>query len=241
MELNTQLPVQSGAAVNQALGTVNGVGFRAADGDGTNAAGSLAETFDTFLLLLTSQLKNQDPLDPMKSEQFTQQLVEFAGVEQSINSNKKLDQLIQLQTSNQLNSAVSYIGRSVEVVADQLMLSGGTAKITYGLDGNAAKTMIAIVDQSGRPVRSLAGETEIGRHEFVWDGRDTTGNALPDGVYNFSVVATDKDDKTVPTVTASIGKVTGIEIIDGSLQLNIGEMGLPFDAIFAVRDDAPQI
>ena len=244
MEVNTpqtQLPIQGSGTADQKLGSINGVGFRAAEDGESNAAGSLAETFDTFLMLLTSQLQNQDPLDPMESEQFTQQLVQFAGVEQSINTNSKLDQLIQLQTSNQLNSAVSFVGRTVEVVADQLALTDGNAQISYGLDGNSATTVISIVDQAGKTVRTVAGETDIGRHEFTWDGRDASGNQLEDGVYNFSVVATDGDDNTVPTVTASVGKITGIEIIDGAVQLNIGEMGLPFDAIFAVREDVPQI
>jgi flagellar basal-body rod modification protein FlgD len=100
---------------------INGVGFKdpAADGSTNAASSTLAGTFDTFLALLTTQLQNQDPLDPMKSEQFTQQLVQFAGVEQSINTNKKLEQLIELQTAGQLNSAVSYMGKTVEVTFDK--------------------------------------------------------------------------------------------------------------------------
>jgi flagellar basal-body rod modification protein FlgD len=244
MEINNALvqPSPGGSAkLDPTREAVNGVGFRLPQDGGTDAAASLADTFDTFLALLTTQLKNQNPLDPMESEQFTQQLVQFAGVEQSINSNKKLDQLVQLQTSNQLNGAVSYIGRSVEVVADQLMLDNGGAKITYGLDGKAAKTIISIVDTAGRTVRTLNGETDAGRHEFAWDGRDTNGAELPDGVYNFSVVAVDADETTVDTVTASVGQVTGIEIVDGAVTLNIGELGVPFDAIFAVRDNEPRI
>jgi len=219
---------------------INGVAFKEAANGGTNAASSLAETFDTFLALLTTQLQNQDPLDPMQSEQFTQQLVQFAGVEQSINTNAKLDQLVQLQTTNQLNSAISYMGKTVEVVADQVMLDSGGAKITYGLEAKAAQTIINIVDQAGRTVRTVNGETDAGRHEFVWDGRDTNGKQLEDGVYNFTVTSVDPDGKTVDTVTASVGKITGVEIVDGGVTLNIGDMGVPLDAIFAIREDEPQ-
>ncbi len=220
---------------------INGVGFKDPSSvGGTQAASSsLADTFDTFLTLLTTQLQNQDPLDPMKSEQFTSQLVQFAGVEQSITTNKKLEQLIELQTSSQLNTAVSYIGKNVEVVADELMLDNGTSEISYGLDHNAATTIISIVDLNGNAVRTIDGEIAAGRHELTWDGRNARGDLLPDGVYGFSVVAVDDDDETVDTVAASLGRVTGVEIVDDALRLNIGEMGAPFDSLFAVREDKP--
>ncbi len=220
---------------------INGVAFKDPDsGGGTNAATTaLADTFDTFLALLTTQLKHQDPLDPMKSSEFTSQLVQFSGVEQSINTNKKLDQLVQLQTSNQLNSAVSFIGKIVEVISDLLLLKDGAAKISYGLDRNAAHTIISITDQNGRAVRAVQGETAAGRHEFAWDGRDSNGVQVPDGVYGFSVVATDGDDETIDTIAASFGRVTGVEVVENAPRLNIGELGVPFDAVFAVRENEP--
>ena len=220
---------------------INGVAFKdPTSGGGTSAAAStLADTFDTFLALLTTQLKNQDPLDPMKSSEFTSQLVQFAGVEQSINTNKKLDQLVQLQTSSQLNSAVSFIGKTVEVISDLLLLKDGAAKISYGLDRKAAHTIISIVDQNGRVVRTVQGETDAGRHEFEWDGRDSNGLQVPDGVYGFSVVATDGDEETIDTIAASFGRVTGVEVVDNAPRLNIGELGVPFDAVFAVRENEP--
>ena len=220
---------------------INGVAFKdPTSGDGTSAAAStLADTFDTFLALLTTQLKNQDPLDPMKSSEFTSQLVEFAGVEQSINANKKLDQLVQLQVSNQLNSAVAFIGKTVEVISDLLLLKDGEAKISYGLDRNAAETIISIVDQNGRLVRTVKGETSAGRHEFEWDGRDANGVQMTDDVYSFSVIAADGDKETIDTIAASFGIVTGVEVVENAPRLNIGKLGVPFDAVFAVRENEP--
>ena len=220
---------------------INGVAFKdPTTGGGTGVAEtSLADTFDTFLALLTTQLKNQDPLDPMESSEFTSQLVQFSGVEQSINTNKKLDQLVQLQTTSQLNSAVSFIGKTVEVVSDLLLLKDGAAKISYGLDRNAAQTIISITDQNGRAVRAVQGETAAGRHEFEWDGRDSSGVPVPDGVYGFSVIATDGDDETIDTIAASFGRVTGVEVVENAPRLNIGELGVPFDAVFAVREGEP--
>lgn len=220
---------------------INGVAFKSPEnsGNASAAASSLADTFDTFLALLTTQLKNQDPLDPMESSEFTSQLVQFSGVEQSINTNKKLEQLVQLQTSNQLNSAVAFIGKTVEVISDLLLLKDGAGKISYGLDRNAADTIISIVDPSGRVVRTVQGETAAGRHEFEWDGRDANGVELSDDVYSFSVIATDGDNETIDTIAASFGIVTGVEVVENAPRLNIGELGVPFDAVFAVRENEP--
>jgi len=215
---------------------VNGVAFKEPNSGGAGSAQGLADTFDTFLALLTTQLKNQDPLDPTDSSEFTNQLVQFAGVEQSIATNDKLDELLQFQTGSQLTSAVSYIGKTVEIVSDKLLLKDGTSKITYGLDGNANKTTITILDEDGNAVRTVDGNTSTGRHEFVWDGKDNAGNTVADGVYNFTVIATGADDKTVNTVTAAVGVVTGIEAVDGTVTLNIGELGATLDKIFAVRE-----
>ena len=181
---------------------INGVAFKDQNSNGTAAPSSLSETFDTFLALLTTQLQNQDPLDPLKSEEFTQQLVQFSSVEQAINQNKKLEQIIQLQTAGQLNSAVSYIGKDVEVVSNKLLLKDGASKITYGLEGNAVKTVISIINEHGQLVRTVAGNVTSGRHEYVWDGKDNNGNQVPDDVYNFTVVSVGPEDKTVDTVSA---------------------------------------
>src|SRR5262245_48791469 len=86
----------------------------------SNALGKLSEDFNNFLTLLTTQLKNQDPLSPMDSTEFTQQLVAFTGVEQQINTNTKLDQLIKLDKAGLMTSAASYIGTEIEATSDML-------------------------------------------------------------------------------------------------------------------------
>ena len=97
----------------------------------------LAENFDTFLTLLTTQLKNQDPLSPMDSNDFTQQMVQMTGVEQQLLTNDLLNKLIS-NTSSGISTAVSLIGKDVRAVSDEATLSGGQAKWAYELDGNAA-------------------------------------------------------------------------------------------------------
>ena len=215
---------------------INGVAFKETASGASNATQTLADTFDTFLSLLTTQLQNQDPLDPLDSNQFTEQLVQFSGVEQAIRTNQKLDQLVELQANNQLNAAVSYIGKNVEAIGDRVMLEGGSASIAYGLASNAAETVIGVVDDLGRTVRTISAELGAGPHSYTWDGRDDGGTDLPDGVYSFAVTALDRNGDTIEASTATVGRVTGIELADNIVMLNIGELDVPLESVFAVRE-----
>lgn len=201
--------------------------------------GSLAETFDNFLLLLTTQLQNQDPLSPMDTNEFTEQLVAFTEVEQSIKTNDRLEQLIDLQLSNQLNSAAGYIGRTVEAESDTLFLDQGEAEISYALSGASAATAIQIRDASGAIVRTIAGETGPGLHSLEWDGLDESGNALPDGVYGFAVSALDADGAQLAVATGTTGRVTGVEVIEGQVVLSLGDLKIPIDKVVSVREREP--
>ena len=109
-------------AIDSVRDPVNGVPFKSSDNGSITDSASLAETFDTFLTLLTTQLQYQDPLDPMDTNEFTSQLVEFTSVEQAMATNKKLDSLIALQNSMQINDAVGYIGKTVGADGIILML-----------------------------------------------------------------------------------------------------------------------
>src|SRR6195256_985265 len=102
--------------------------------DANSAQQTLAGNFNTFLTLLTSQLKNQDPLSPMDTTQFTQQLVQFSAVEQQINGNKKLDQLIGLQSTANAYGAVGFVGTQVAADSDQLSLQNKKSKFDYTIE-----------------------------------------------------------------------------------------------------------
>lgn len=214
---------------------INGVAFKEADASSITNGTSLAETFDTFLTLLTTQLQYQDPLDPMDTNEFTSQLVEFSGVEQAITTNKKLDQLISLQTDLQLNNAVGYIGKSVAADSIMLMLQNGESTITYDLGANAAQANILIIDELGNTVRTIPGDTTFGHHEVVWDGLDDDGDPLPDGLYGFLVTAIDGDNKPVPLVQGTAGQVTGAKLVNGEVVLEIGELEIALTDILAIQ------
>lgn len=213
---------------------INGVSFKDSDSSSITNGASLAETFDTFLTLLTTQLQHQDPLDPMDTNEFTSQLVEFTGVEQAISTNKKLDSLIALYNGAQLNDAVGYIDKTVGADGIILMLQGGQSTITYDLGGNAKKTTVLVIDELGETVRTLEGDTEVGHHEMTWDGKDDNGNQLDDGLYGFLVTAVDANDKAVPLVQGTAGKVTGVKMVDDEVILEIGELEVALSDVLSI-------
>lgn len=216
---------------------VNTVGTTGSSGATVGGSVDLASTFNNFLLLLTTQLQNQDPLSPLDTNQFTEQLVQFTNVEQAIKTNAKLDQLIYLQGTNQLTGALDYVGKIVEVDSVVLDLSDGTATMSYDLASKAEDAKIEIVDEDGNIVRTLKVEGGAGRHEVTWDGKDDSGADLPDGLYGFVVKAVDSEGRTVPVRQGTIGRVTAIEVIDGDVTVSIGELQVSIGRITAIRDD----
>ena len=215
---------------------INGVPLVPASDGGAADTTTLTQTFDDFLVLLTTQLQNQDPLAPLDATQFTDQLVQFSAVEQAINTNTKLDELIALQGGNQLNAAVSYIGRDVEADSEMIALQNGAATILYGLDAAAVNTTISIVDEFGQRVRTYSGDTSTGLHELVWDGLNDQGIAQPDGIYGIVVTATDADNQTMTVATGTRGRVTGVESQGDEVFLKLGDLLVPLTQVFAVDE-----
>src|SRR4030095_1202463 len=115
-----------------------------------DAIAGLNDTYDNFLLLLTKQLQNQDPLNPMDTAQFTQQLVGFSQVEQQIASNKSLEKLINLQSTTNAFGAVSFLGNEVAVDSDHVSLKDGKAKFQYEIDKTASKAVLTVYDSRGQ-------------------------------------------------------------------------------------------
>ncbi|MEX1146872.1 MAG: flagellar hook capping FlgD N-terminal domain-containing protein, partial [Sphingomonadales bacterium] len=154
---------------------------QASESRASSAGASLAQDFDTFLTLLTTQLQHQDPLEPMDSKEFTQQLVSFSGVEQQIQANKNLEDVIGKLASQDMAAAVSYIGQDIIAMSDKASLRDGAAQWVYALEGGADDVDLTIKDGNGVTVRTLNGETDAGTHSLNWDGRDENGNQMPDG------------------------------------------------------------
>ena len=202
------------------------------------ATAGLADNFDTFLTLLTEQLKNQDPLDPLESEQFVQQLVQFSSVEQRIASNESLEALLALQQSDAQLKALDFIGKEATVNTRYNLLQDGEATWEYGLSQEADSVEILIFDEKGTQVRRLDGETGEGVHAVTWDGKDQAGNTLPEGVYEIEIIAKDADKNAIDYATRVSHRVTGVEMSGGQAQVSFanGELVLPASLVTSVRE-----
>lgn len=169
----------------------------------TDARNGLHQTYDQFLTLLTTQLKNQDPLNPMDSKDFTSQLIAMANTEQSIAQTDKLDELIKLNQASAINSSLlGYIGMAVEYDGKEFAYSGGQSiQFSYNLAGDADTSTVNIYNDKDELVWSTDGEKTEGDHTVVWPGVDANGARVAAGAYHIEIVAKEESGDAVATTT----------------------------------------
>ncbi|MFZ4124559.1 MAG: flagellar hook assembly protein FlgD [Rickettsiales bacterium] len=201
---------------------------------GTGLSGDL----NTFLKLFTVQLKNQDPTDPLDTNQMTAQLAQFSTVEQQSKTNQGIEKLIAAQQQTQLSTAVSYLNREVETKGNTGTLNSGQATFSYFLPESAQSSQVTITNAAGRAVFNGQGSLDKGRNLVVWDGKNSfNGNAEPNGKYTITVKAKNAAGNDMTVDTRAVGIVTGVESSkDGKIMLSVGDVEVPFDEILAVRD-----
>jgi len=178
----------------------------------TNAIGSnttvnasrqrMADNFEMFLSLLTTQMKNQDPLSPMDSNQFTQQLTQMTGVEQQLLTNDLLQTLVN-NSNRGISEAVGLIGKEVRAVGAAAVMRDGQAEWVYKLGADASNVKLEVLDANGKVAATIyPTENEAGDHVFTWDGKDpASGARATEGTYFLRVTATDAGGSTVPYTT----------------------------------------
>ena len=217
---------------------VGPVGILASNQTENQAASSrFSENFDDFLKLLTTQMENQNPLEPLDGTEFTTQLVQFSSVEQQIAQNQRLDQLLALQQSNVVTNAVGFIGKTIEAAGNQVDLKNGQATIGYGLAKDAEAVTITIRNSSGEVVRSIQGAAKEGQHSFTWDGKNTQGIDEPPGSYSFAVTALDAEGATHTIDTTIRGIVDSVTAEDGVMVLKVGEASVALKEVLSVYDE----
>jgi flagellar basal-body rod modification protein FlgD len=187
----------------------------------------LAENFDTFLSLLTTQLKNQDPLSPMDANQFTQQIVQMTGVEQQLLTNDLLQKLVS-NSAGGLDTALGLIGKQVRAVTTDADLVNGKAAWVFKLDSDAADVKVEVLDSTGKVVSAKAlTDVKAGDNPFTWDGKNALGQTLPAGTYTLRVAAKSSTGESVAGSIFIEGVVSGVEQVDGQTMLTIdGSMAL---------------
>jgi flagellar basal-body rod modification protein FlgD len=223
-------------ASNTALAAPTNAGAQTAQAAATAGSQQLAGNFDTFLQLLTTQLQNQNPLDPLDTNQFTQQLVEFASVEQQVNMNTNLQTLISLQQTSAATSAMQLIGLTAAVKSNTAALSnasGSPATWTFSVP-SPATGQLSITNASGQTVYTGAVTLSAGNQTFTWNGQGTNGITWPDGNYSMSINATGANGQPVTISTEVQGTITGVDVSQSPPQVMIGGQNYALSAIQSI-------
>jgi len=202
---------------------------------GSGISGSLdntmiASNFTTFLQLLTTQLKNQNPLDPLDTNQFTQQLVQFAQVEQQMKSNDQLGSLVSLEKSAQATTALAYVGSTVVVDGSTAKLENGSATWNLNVAKPSTATII-IKDTTGQTVYSGSYAVNPGNQQFVWDGHGSDGKVWPDGNYTLSATALDANQQSVGISSEVQGTVDSVDLTQDPPVLSVNGQDYTLDKI----------
>jgi flagellar basal-body rod modification protein FlgD len=200
---------------------------------GSTNLGNIAGNFNAFLTLLTTQLQHQDPLSPLDTNQFTQQLVQFASVEQQINMNTSLSTLISLQQTAQATAALNFIGATVVVGGNTAQLANGQASWNFAVASPATAT-INVSNASGQLVYSTTQAVQPGTQTFVWNGRNSVGNVMPPGSYTASITATGANGQPVAVTTQVQGVVTGVNVNANPITLTVNGQSYPLTQITQV-------
>jgi flagellar basal-body rod modification protein FlgD len=190
----------------------------------------IADNFQTFLTLLTTQLQNQNPLDPLDTNQFTQQLVQFAGIEQQMKGNDALASLVSIDKSAQATQALVFVGQSVAVDGSTAQFDGNSATWNLNAPKDAATT-ITITSPSGATAYTGPFTLSAGNASFVWDGKGNDGSQWPSGAYKMTVVGTDSTGANVAVSTEVQGIVDSVDLTQSPPLLSIGGQNYTTDQI----------
>lgn len=204
-----------------------------------SGAATLASSYDTFIKLLTTQLKNQDPLSPMDSSQFTQQLVQMTGVQQQLYSNDLLKQLV-TNTGSGISTAVTLIGKDVKATSADTGLADGKATWNYKLAPGASDVKLEVLDSNGKVVHAEApSDLSAGDHSLTWNGKDLGGYQKANGgVYTLRITAKDSKGGAVSATPFVQGRVTAVEQQDGKTLITVNGARLPWESVTSISEAA---
>lgn len=187
--------------------------------------GTTEEAQDKFMTLLVTQMRNQDPLNPLDNAQVTSQLAQLSTVTGIEKLNKALETLQGSYQASQQLQATAMIGHGVLVPGDKIDVAEGKGVFGIDLSGPADKVSVTIKDAVGNVVRTVdLGSKEAGSYPVAWDGKDDKGNTVADGKYQFSVSATQGDAKADVTAL-SFDAVTSVSTAASGVKINLVSKG----------------
>ncbi|AJP72215.1 flagellar hook assembly protein FlgD [Sphingomonas hengshuiensis] len=201
----------------------------------TTAGAKLSADYTMFLKLLTAQMQNQDPLDPMDTAQYTQQLVQYSQVEQSIEQNTTLKSILASLGTQNLTQASALIGKTVESADAVSGLSEATpAQWSWTADRTVAALTARITDAAGKTVDTRtvdAGDLSGG---IRWDGTTTSGRTMPPGEYGIALEGVDASGNALPVTAHAIGTVSDVELANGAITVTINGAKMPASSLVRI-------
>ncbi|GJD95984.1 flagellar hook assembly protein FlgD [Methylobacterium iners] len=197
-------------------------------------AQEIAGNFTQFLTLLTTQLKNQNPLDPLDTNQFTQQLVQYAGVEQQLKSNDRLDSILANAKASSAATATSFVGQTVTAEGTTADLKDGRATWNLNAPRAAKQATITISDAKGNVVATQTKALAAGSQTFAWDGRASSGFTSANGTYSIKVDAMDATGTRVLVDTKVSGTVDKVDLSGSEPVLIVGAASIKLSNVRSV-------
>lgn len=184
---------------------------------------SLSSDYDNFLKLLTAQIANQDPLEPMDASTFVSQLTELTQVEQTITSNANLEKILDKISGAGMGEELQLLGRSVVTEGETFTLKDGASRLSYTLEGQASRAKAVIRDLDGSVLREITDLPRAGktRHEIAWNGKASDGMPLADGTYKITIEAKTAEDEAIKAKTYVEGRVAELAMQNGAPVLRL--------------------
>lgn len=209
----------SNSSYQAVIDKINGTGT-------TSTTNKVDEMQSNFLKLLMTQLKNQDPTNPLDNAQMTSQLAQMNTIRAIQDLGTSMDKMVQMFDTMQSVEATSMIGKYVLAPGSGMSLVKGSAMAGINLAADAAKVTVNITDSAGKLIATQdLGALKSGQQGFSWDGKDSNGNTVADGNYKFKVTAVDKAGKTVTADPLQLGMVNAVIKDKGSFTLDLGQQG----------------
>lgn len=197
---------------------------------------------DDFLKLLMTQMTNQDPLNPLDSKGMMEQFAQMGSLEQLQNINGNLDKLNKSQGDILQSTAAAYLERDVTVKGGMARVDSGAASPVEFKIPRDANVKVTILDAGGSPVRNLElGAQGPGSHAVTWDGKDSDGDAVPNGRYSVQVTARSDDDTEVPVDMFQTGKVSGVRFEDGKQYLKLNGEEYTLGDVISVSNESQRL
>ena len=189
----------------------------------SDSLSQLGNDYNKFLTLLTAQIQNQDPLEPVDSTQFVAQLAQLSQVEQAVQTNTQLE-TVSSQISGLLNlGGTDLLGRDVTIQSDTVMLKNGATATTYEVGEAASEVTAKIIDPLGRTIRTITGLSVLSgtQNQLGWDGKDDYGNPQLDGIYTVQLVAKNTAGEAVNVQASRSARVEDVRFQEGEIVVGL--------------------